>query len=284
MPDDLSGSLPGDSGLAPGGGGAPDNTPAPITLTDDARFIPPGGKDAVTWKDYSSGFVSKADLTRMRQQDTATLERERAAIRRSADTLAQQLTQRHQGSQQHAPAADPFAELEGMPYVDGKAAATLARQIVQQGIGPVFQQAQRLANENQLLSQRLQRLEQGVGTLSGQRAESEFNSRIDATISDLGYAGNETAREIARDIWHSYTGWETDPNAFPQMVKGRIEQVQAMFRERDNKRVAEARAQTRPGQGPPMAVRRAGKPAASGLESAEKLADRLWQGLQPTQT
>lgn len=278
MPDDLTGPPPSD-GAAPGGA-APDNTPAPITLTDDARFIPPGGKDPVTWKDYSSGFVSKADLTRMRQQDTATLERERAAIRRSADTLAQQLTQRQTGHQ--APAVDPFAELEGMPYVDGKAAATLARQIVQQGIGPVYQQAQRLANENQLLHQRLQRLEQGVGTLSGQRAESEFNSRIDKTISDLGYAGNDAAAEIARDVWHSHTGWETDPEAFPQMVKARIEQVQAMFRERDKKRVEDARAQTR--VGPPKAVLRAGKPAASGLEPAEKLADRLWQGLQPTQT
>lgn len=280
MADDFTGApAPGDSGGLSDGNSAA-STPAPITLTDDARFIPPGGKDPVTWKDYSSGFVPKADLTRMRQQDAATLERERAALRRSADTLAQQMTR---SQAPHQPQADPFAELEGMPYVDGKAAANLARQIVSQGVGPVYQQAQRLASENQLLHQRLARLEQGFGTMSGQRAESDFSSRIDKTISDLGYAGDEAAAEIAKDVWHSHEGWETEPEAFPRMVKARIEQIQTMLRGRDKKRAEEARAALRTPTGrPPQG--RPGKPAASGFESAENLADRLWTGLQPGQT
>lgn len=280
MADDLSGSsLPGDSGGLPSGGGAPDASPQPITLTEDARFIPPGGKEPVIWKDYSSGFVSKADLTRMRQQDAATLERERQAIRRSADTLAQQI---QRGQTPNTPQADPFAELEGMPYVDGKAAATLARQIVQQGIGPVYQNAQRLAQENQLLSQRLQRLEQGFGTISGQRAESEFSALIDKTVAGLGYQDSPIAREIAMDVYHSHEGWETDPNAFGAMVKSRIDTARAWVLEDQKKRAETARAQLR--QAPPRPAQRPGKPAASGFESAEDLTNRLWAGLQPNQT
>jgi hypothetical protein len=283
MPDDIT------TGLSAGGdSGTLDTTTstdtgsAPITWNEDARVIPPGAKDPVSWKDYSSGFVSKADLTRMRQQDAAALQREREAIqrqeqqlRRSAELVAQRFPQ-----QPGQPQADPFGELEALPYVDGKAAAGMARHIVQRGLQPLAQAFQQQQQENHLLMQRIAQLEKGVGTFTTQRAESDLKSLIDRTTTAVGYGNNPVVEQMALDLYHSHTGWETDPTAFETMLKARIDQVRSFHREQDKKKADEARLATRvpaPGRG---GQARPGKPLATGFETPEQLANRLYPGMQ----
>jgi len=83
----------------------------------------PGMDKPVRYGDHAKGFVPRDQV--------GTLIRE--IIAAAASGRGQQQPQR---TQQQQPQVDPFAEIEAMPIVDGKTAAALARQIIQNGFGP----------------------------------------------------------------------------------------------------------------------------------------------------
>ena len=99
--------------------GAPASGSAPYALTDDSEILVPGSTTPVKYKDFVGGFVPKADLTRMRQQDRAQVAEQQRALKQQEATLqqaAQQLAGRL-GQQGQGP--DLYQQLEA-PYVDGK--------------------------------------------------------------------------------------------------------------------------------------------------------------------
>lgn len=275
----------GDSGGGHEPSGAP-SAPAPVNFTDDTRFIPPGGKDPVTYKDFLSGYVPKSDLTRMRQQDAAEVQRQREAIRAEETRLksaAQQLAQRlnPNGAQ---PAADPFAELEQAPYLSGKDAAGLMRRIV----GGIQQRNQQLEQTIGLLHQRLQRAEQGFSTLQGRTQKADVETLFTQTRSKFGLPDNPAVAEMLSDVYHAHEGWETIApderiEELGQRAKARYEGLQNVFKTAQQQKVDEARkARLVP---PAQPGRTIAKPAkGAGFKSAEQLASDLWPMVHSSDT
>src|SRR5215471_10650495 len=149
MPDDVSGGQPaGGSAPAPAAptGGAP-SAPQPIQLTAQSSFIPPGGKDAITWDKFQSGYVPKDELTRMRQKDAA---QRQAWERQTSERLEREAAARWQ-------------------------------------------------------------LQQGFSGMTGRAREQELSGLFATTKRALQLPEAPIVNEMLLDIYHSYTGWETEP-------------------------------------------------------------------------
>lgn len=265
MADDLSsGSDTGGGGTPAAGGGAP--AAAPITLTETSSFIPPGGKEPLTWDKFQSGYVSKSDLTRMRQEDAA---RQQTWQQTERQRIQQQLEQQYRTPQ--TPQADPYAQLEAAPYVDGKTVASLMRQ-QETHIG-------QLVGALKILNDQNQQLRQSVTGISGKWSQSELSNQFAAVKSKLQLPEDPIIDELLQDVYHSHTGWETDPQAFETMVGTRWKGIQATLRAMDKKRADDARAQQRPfPAGNQGGTPRGIKPLTKGGETPEELAKRLWPG------
>lgn len=82
-------------------------------------IIPPGGTEPIKYSDYQKGYIPRDQVG--------------LVLREILAANKQQPQQRQQPQQQQA---DPFAEIEAMPIVDGKTMAALARQLIQNGFSP----------------------------------------------------------------------------------------------------------------------------------------------------
>lgn len=278
MADEFTAGSPDGGGGQPTSGGT--DGPAPITLTDDARFVPPGGKEPVTWKDYSSGFVSKADLTRMRQQDAVALKTREDALKQQEAQLqraSQQLAGRLQPAQSQT---DPIAELANAPYVEGKVVANL----VQALRGELAKRDQAMG----LLEQRLQQVSQGFTSIQGRNQQSEQQALFADAAKAAGLPDNDHVKGLIESEYWAHDGWDTvtPPERVAELsriVKQRYDGLVQGIRALDKERVDKAR-QT------PIAVRAQtpklnGQGKALGQKSAEALATELWPMIQPgTQT
>jgi hypothetical protein len=275
MPDEFSGAAPSGGGSAPpsapgGSSGAAPAAPAPISLTRESAFIPPGGKEPVTWDKFQSGYVSKDELTRMRQRDAA----ERQAWQTQTQQRLQSEYEARVRQQQQAAAGQEqgnqfIQTLEKAPYVEGKVVAGIVREVAQQ----LAQTQQAL----RLLHQQNQQLQQHVSGFSGKAQQQELGSLFSQTRQQLQLPNDPIINDMMQDIYHSYTGWESEPGAFQQMVANRWQGYQQTLRNLDKQRAqAAARPPAVPG-GPPRAFRQARD--VKGGENAETLASRLWAGL-----
>lgn len=269
MADDITGSDTGGGANGDGGGTA---APAPITLTESSAFIPPGGKEPLTWDKFQSGYVAKEELTRMRQRDA----NERQAWQQAEQQrIRQQLEQQYQRPQQVQP--DPYAQVEQAQWIDGKTFAAAMRQ--------QEQQTGQLVQALQILHQQNQQLRQSVTGISGKWGQSELQTQFSTVKSKLQLPEDPIIDELMQDVYHSHTGWETDPQAFESMVAQRWKGIQAALRAADKARADAARAQQRPFPiGGTGGVARGSKPLVKGGESPEELAKRLWPGNQTVTT
>lgn len=272
MADELTTGLPA-GGAGDLGTGSSD--PAPITFTEDARFIPPGGKDPVTWKDYSSGFVSKSDLTRMRQQDAATLKTEREAIQREQAQLkaaSQQLAARL-GPQQ-GPSPDPLAQLAEAPYVDGKSVASIVR---------AFQQE--LAKRDQamsLMQQQFQTVQTGYQSIQGRNQQAELQTLFGEAQKAANLPDNPAVRELIESEYHAHEGWQSISaderiSELSRIAKARVEGLTAAIRQQDKARVDEARTKAR---APVVPSKLNGRQQVRGGGSPEEIASQLYPLMQ----
>jgi hypothetical protein len=274
MPDEAPGAAPSGGGApsAPSGssGGAP-SAPQPITLTPTSAFIPPGGKEPITWDKFSSGYVAKDELTRMRQRDAAERQawqnQTRQQLQQEYESRIRQQQQSAAGQQQ---GNEFISALEKAPYVEGKVVAGIVREVAQQ----LSQTQQAL----RLLHQQNQQLQQNMSGFTGKAQQQELGGLFHQTRQQLQLPNDPIVNEMMQDIYHSYTGWETEPGAFQQMVRDRWQGYMQTIRTLDKQRAqAAARPPAVPG-GPPRAFRQARD--VRGGEPAETLASRLWAGLQ----
>jgi hypothetical protein len=110
-------------------------------------------------------------------------------------------------------------------------------------------------------------------------AERTVQSQFASVKSKLQLPEDPIIDELLQDVYHSHTGWETDPQAFETMVGTRWKGIQAALRSADKARAEAARAQQRPFPvGNQGGAARASKPLVKGGESPEELAKRLWPG------
>jgi len=274
MADELSGAV--DSGAGDGGSASADSgaSSGPITLTESTAFIPPGGKDPLTWDKFQSSYVPKDELTRMRQRDAAERQQwQQQQEQRLRQQYEQQYQQQFQRQQQGTQAQDFLSQLESAPYVDGKTMATFAREMAQ-----VLSQTQAA---NQALTQQMQAMRQQVQGVSSWRQQNDLQQTFATVKTKLGLPDNPAVEEILQDVYHSHTGWETDPGAFERMVGDRWNALVAAIRAADRQKADAARAQTRPfvGQANGGSLK-PGKALMRGNETPEAIADRLWPGMQ----
>lgn len=270
MADETMGAGAPDAGSSDLGGG--DQGSSPITLTESTAFIPPGGKDPLTWDKFQSSYVPKDELTRMRQRDAAERQSWQQTERQRIQQELQQQYQSQQARQGAQTTAQDFlSSLENAPYVDGKTVAGIVREVAQQ-----LQQSQ---SALAMMNQRYTQLQQSVSGISGKWSQNELSQTFSTTKQKLGMPDNPAVDQILEDVYHSHTGWETDPGAFERMVGERWQAVQAMVREADRARAAAARTQQRPFAGVAAGGgMKPGKPLLKGGESAEDIANRLWPG------
>lgn len=277
MADELSSGS--DSGT---GGGAADSGAAaasqPITLTETSSFIPPGGKEPLTWDKFQSGYVSKDDLTRMRQRDASERQAwQQTERQRIEQELRQQAQAQQTQTQQTGQTSDFLTQLEAAPFVDGKTVAGIVRQVAQQ-----LSQSQHAL---QILHQQNQQLRQQVTGISGKWSQTELQSMFGTTKAKLGLPDDPIIDELLQDVYHSHTGWETDPQAFETTVSTRWKGIQSAIRNADRQRADQARQQNRPfAPGGPGGVAKPSQPLLKGGESAEEIARRMWPGSQSVST
>lgn len=277
MPDDSQGSGAPSGGAQSGGGGISgpvggtgSAAPAPIALTPTSAFIPPGGKEPVTWDKFQSGYVPKDELTRMRQRDAA----ERQAWQQQTQQRLQSEYEQRARAQQQAQAGQGQAnefigQLEKAPYVEGKVVAGIVREVAQQ-----LSQTQQAIR---LLHQQNQQLQQHISGFNGKSQQAELGNLFTQTRQQLQLPNDPIVHEMLQDIYHSYTGWESEPGAFQAMVSSRWQGLQQALRAIDRQR-AQAASRPAPPGSPPRAFRQARE--VKGGEPADVLASRLWQGLQ----
>lgn len=278
MADESTGGAPaGDAGASSSPSGDTGSS-QPITLTESTAFIPPGGKDPLTWDKFQSSYVPKDELTRMRQRDA---EQRRAWEQTTRQQVEQQIRQQYEQQvrqqQSGTQAQDFLSQLENAPYIDGKTMAGFVREMAQQ-----------LSRSQAALSamqQQYQQLHQSVNGITGKWTQNELQQTFSNVKRTLGMPENPVVDQILEDVYHSHTGWETDPGAFERMVAERWNAVQSLVRDADKRRAEQARAQARPFAGVASGgTARPTKPLLKGGESAEDIANRLWPGMQAVNT
>ena len=277
MADELA---PGGSDLGGGGdAGAPaGDTPSYIDLKEDSLIKAPGLDKPVAYKDYIGGYVSKSDLTRMRQQDAQQLQRDRQALHAQETQLksaAAQLAQRLTPTQAGQP--DPFGELATQPYIDGKTFAGTMKSVLQ----AVQQNNQRYEQTIGLLHQRLQRAEQGFSTLNGRTQQADLQKLFESTRTKLGLPENEQVKALIESEYWAHEGWDTvSPDErveqLSAVVKQRYEGLQQVWKAGQQERVNAARQRTSlPAQGGMPKLKGSGG-RGQGFKSAEDLANELY--------
>jgi hypothetical protein len=271
MADDLATGTP-DLG---GGSLSSDTTPQAIEISDTSLIKAPGLDKPVAYKDFISGYVSKADLTRMRQSDSQALERDRQAIKQQEAQLkaaAQQLAQRL-GPQQGS-ATDPLAELANAPYVDGKTVASIVQAL--------RSELQKRDQAISLMHQQFQSVQQGFSSIQGRNQEAELSQLFGTAQKHANLPDNPEVRSLIESEYHAHTGWETvTPDErvteLSRIVKQRYDGITAAIRAADKARVDDARRLP----AKPIAPKLNGR-GIKGMESAEDLASRLYPLIQPT--
>jgi hypothetical protein len=251
--------------------GAPASTP--ITLTDDSEILLPGATAPVKYKDFVGGYVPKADLTRMRQQDRAQVAQQQKALEAERATLeraAREVTARF--GQQSPQGPDIFAQLEALPYVDGKTQAGIVK-----AIATSMQQTHQALG---LMQQRVQQMEQGYGALSGQNRVSQVQGLFSSARNNLRLPDNPQVNAMIEDVYHAHDGWHTVPHAeavaeLQRLVSQRVEGLRAMFNQQNQQR-ADAARQTSPirSQQPLKIARQKGR--LPGSETPQELAEALF--------
>lgn len=275
---------PGDGGgggtPAPGSGGMPSGGASPISFSDDTEFIPPGSDKPVKWKDFSSSYVPKSEFTRRTQELAREREtwqqqrtREEAQLRQTAQQLAARLQAPANGNQ-----VDPFAEIAAAPYIDGKTAAALMRQIVT-GVNGRFQQYEQAIG---LLTQRLQKAEQGYSSLSTTNRRSQQTALYDGALKAAGLPDNEHTRGLLEEQYFAHEGWNTVSHEeavaeLARLAKGRYDGIIGAQRAADQAKVDQYRNQNRTPSLPAL-KRKPGR--VPGSETPAELADQLWPLVQ----
>lgn len=269
-------------GLEPAGGGntstatnntpAGNNTPSPaepsvIDANDDTLIRVKGSDKPVKFGDHVRGFQSQFTKA---SQEAARYKKEVADYKEKVAALERA---RSQPAQPQNQTPDVFAQLEALPYLDGKHAAEVVRNIGAQ-----------IGQRDQVLIAALKQIQQLkgiVGELHGNHTNQSFEAKIGKWVADGGYDPGYT--DLAKEIYLAYEGDDLD-SEFPQIFKARVEQMEKLF---DAKRQAAIRGARKPAFVPGKgAVVGPSKPLEVKADaSAREIADMFWnQGWDENET
>jgi hypothetical protein len=262
-----------DGGADPAGGADPGvaEPDVPIEL-DENRLIKVKGSDKpVKFGEHVRGFQSQFTKA---SQEAARLKEQLAAERNRIAQFEREKAQWSQQQQAGQPRNDIMAQLEQLPYLDGKSAAQLVQSIGQQ-----------LQQRDQIMLTALNQMREMKATLSGlnqNHVNTSFDNKIRGWLKEGGYPDDPSVTELAKEIYLAYTGDDLDQE-FPQMFQQRWESLNRVLETQRAQKVAAARKQPfipgRGGQAGPS------KPLQfKGSETPQEIAATLWNEIQGSET
>jgi hypothetical protein len=240
-----AGGAAGAAAAAAGGAGAAGAAAAGagMNISDDTP-VTIGGKTYGSFKEYQQQFVPRSEHENFQKNY-------RTELRQNLARLAQSIQRTGgQGQGGGRPVADPFAEVWNSPIIDGKQ----LKQLADAGFGSLAQRIDQQQREMAAIKKQIGSLSGGYGTLAERNLHSDFERRIDATITAT--VGEESVkdpflRELAEDVWHSHENWTRgkEDQEFQEIFKKRFDAMEKFFRASDKRKLeaAKTRRWVRPG-------------------------------------
>lgn len=255
-------SVTTDTGGSSGGSdGASGSEPTPLDISDDALIRVKGSDKPVKFGDHVRSFQSQWTKA---AQEAARYKKELAA----RDARLKELEASRAQSQPGQGQPDVFAELEKLPYLDGKTAAQTIR-----GIG------EQIKMRDQVLLAALKQLQQTkqiVQELHGNHTNQSFDAKINKWITDGGYPAE--AVDFAKELYLAYEGDDLDEQ-FPEILKSRWEGLSKIFEATKAAKLAAARKQPfLPGKGGQTGPSRPFEVKADA--SSRDIADLMWESVR----
>lgn len=200
---------------------------------DKLSFKFPGMEKAVSAKDLISALGA-------RDQHAAGMK----VMGQIAEALKKQQPQQQQRQQQQQEhpkrraadkQTDAFGQLEGMELPEGKQLAAVLRQMYGQQIEPYLKVIP-------LLAKKIKEMEGGIGSLTGDKAETQFSGDLSAAVAALKLpqaggkpvAGQDIVQEMARDFFFSFDDADHGKlrgETFNKMFTERFNSQRKFFRE-----------------------------------------------------
>lgn len=232
---------------------------------DENRLIRIKGSDKpVKFGDHVKGFQSQ--FTKASQR-AARLEQELNANR---ERLARyEAQQQQQQSRAQGPQEDPLAQIEQLPYMSGKDAAQVVRNIQQE-----------FRNRDQVLIatlKKMKEMQEMVSTLHDTHSSQSFETKINGWVSAAGLPAELSG--WAKKLYLAYEPTQELDEEFPSILQQEYELLNKAFQAQQRQKVAAARQSPFvPGRGGNTGPSRALelKPNASAAE----VADTLWESLR----
>jgi len=263
------------AGFGAGDGGAGDGiAPTPISLSDDSMVMLPGMSTPVKWGDHSKTLLTREAA--QAQQAGWAKEFVSGLAKVAGKGKGQGQPQQQQPQSRSAP-ADPYAQVRGLPLIDGQTLATLGERIQREGLGPLYEWAGKINPLLEQINTRLQSTERAAGSLVENRSRGEFESRMSSVINDTAktlFPGVDVGQhpvlnDLAQDVFLSY-----DPNdpslatEFPGIFKSRVDGLLKLAAVVNQSKLEAARKQRR------AFLRPGGQGQPSGAGSAPRLNHR----------
>lgn len=269
-----SGGSGGGEGQGAGSGGGSSGA-TPITLTPDSMVIPPGASTPVKYSEYVANYVPKSELATHQTQAVQNFLKSLVQARAKASGQRTPANQQHQ--QRQAQPADIFAEVKGLPLIDGQTLATLGERIQREGIAPLYQWAQQVNDYLKGINTTLQNTQRMTGSLTEERARAEFQNKMGSAVQALAkkvlpgvnLAEHPVINEFAQDVYLSY-----DPNdpkldaEFPAILESRLDGIMKLAAAVNQAKLQQAREQRR------SFLRPGGQAQPSGQGGAPRLSHR----------
>jgi hypothetical protein len=242
--------------------------PSHLDLTSDSLVRIDGKGNPVKLSDYTKGFQSQATKA---AQEAAQLRRELNRLyqaQQDAERQRQMEAQRQQGGNQRP---DLAAQLESLPYLEGKQAADVVRQIQQD-----------IQYRDQILLAALKHIKEMQGTVRGlneTHVNQSFDGKLGGWIKDGGYPDTKSVRNFARSLYLSYEPGPELDQEFPDILRSAYYEWVADFDAQRQSKLAQQR-QNRfvPGKGGNTGPRQPIQPKVDA--SAREMADMLFDNLQ----
>lgn len=266
-------------------------TPEHWTPDDDSLFMPPGSEEGaapVRWADYSAGMVSKADFTKMRQEDAATLEAHRVQLNQSyqqayANAVAQNTQKAPAGpSPQEQRQGEINALLDRADAEGGGLVNTaIVKELVTRFNSALAARDQDLSSIKEAMRLVYGNQQEGAKSVS-QLVKASEGSRLEAKMTELFSThgipdeSRDVAAKMVKDIYNSYEPGTIDlDNDLPRMFEERWLALKKAFHQ-----ISKAdgeRGKKIPGKGgdaiPSLPL------SNSGMTERE-LAEQAWQAIQ----
>ena len=177
----------------------------------------PGMAEPVKYSDYAKGYIPRDQV---------------GLVLREILAANKQQPQQRQQPQQQQQQADPFAEIESMPVVDGKTVAALARQLIQNGFSP----------RDKIIKALQAKVEQLSGHMTSSRTgslQNDYSVSRDSVIAALPLpkldkpidGAKEALTEFVDGVFWKYDFEKrfADPNARQHVMKEFTDTVKKEF-------------------------------------------------------